>query len=141
MSQDNPSFTERLRSLDLGPIAFTLMHSDDGEGWTKERTALALAKYRDFLDLKFSDRSSEITLTADVKKVWECHVLDTQKYRQDCYNLFGHFLHFEDEGEDNEVEEQAIAGILATIEEQFDRCFDERVGIPPSLPRKNASNL
>ena len=34
-------------------------------------------------------------MNGDMDTVWHCHILQTQKYTQDCLAIFGHYLHHE----------------------------------------------
>ncbi|EHJ9985802.1 glycine-rich domain-containing protein-like [Vibrio parahaemolyticus] len=91
----NRQFARAVISLDLGAIKYKLMYPDDGEGWTQKRLDVIEARYKVFLLLigLYPDRS--IVPTKDIDSFWHAHILDTQKYREDCDYLFGKFIdHF-----------------------------------------------
>lgn len=90
------NFLEKLAGLDLEPMIFRTTHEEVGEGWTVEKADQVEIWYRQFLLLNFlyyGERS--IVPTADVDKMWHAHILDTEKYDEDCQHLFGFKLqHF-----------------------------------------------
>lgn len=88
----DPSFVEKLQQIDWGPIAFKLMHPDDGQGWSLEQATTAIDRYRKFLWLSHLHPDTPLVPTREIDQVWHCHILDTQKYREDCQQLFGHFI-------------------------------------------------
>lgn len=83
---------DAINKLDLGPIKFKLVHEDD---LPIEEVRILERQYRQFLMLVhlYSDKS--IVPTKDIDKIWHAHILDTQKYREDCQQIFGKFIdHF-----------------------------------------------
>ncbi|MFB2834494.1 glycine-rich domain-containing protein [Floridanema evergladense] len=93
LSGQHTEFRQKLKSLDLGPIAYKLMHRDEGLGWTKVRTKQAIARYLMFLILIYLYPNQPIVPTAEIDQVWHQHILDTDKYAADCQMLFGEFIH------------------------------------------------
>lgn len=89
----NPTFAEKLKSLDLRLIAQKLMYPDYGQGWTPSQVEGAIAHYKMFLHLLFLYPNSTIVPTQEIDQVWHQHILDTRKYAQDCEWLFGYFVH------------------------------------------------
>ncbi|MEL6489692.1 MAG: glycine-rich domain-containing protein-like [Cyanobacteria bacterium J06621_3] len=88
----DPKFLAALSATDFGPIAFKLMHPDDGEPWTLERATKAIEQYRRFLFLSKHYPRQRIVPSWEVDQVWHAHILDTTKYREDCDRLFGSFM-------------------------------------------------
>lgn len=82
-----------IHALDLAPIKFKLMDSEEGQGWSREYADYMEMEYKRFLTLlvKFPDAS--IAPSKDVDKFWHGHILDTLKYAEDCNKVFGYFLH------------------------------------------------
>jgi len=80
-------------ALDLAPIKMKLMHLESGEGWSALRADAVEAEYRRFLFLMNKYPDAEASPSVDVDTFWHYHILDTQKYAQDCEVLFGYFLH------------------------------------------------
>lgn len=84
-------FLQKLKQLDLSAIAYKLMHSE--EGWTKQKTTQALLRYMMFLFILNLYPNQNLVPTVEIDRVWHHHILDTQKYAQDCEELFGRFIH------------------------------------------------
>lgn len=89
---DREQLFKDLMELDLEPIKFKLMDSDEGEGWNLEVVEELEKKYRNFLLLSVTS-SDPVVPTKNVDKFWHYHILDTIKYAEDCQKLFGFFLH------------------------------------------------
>jgi len=92
LSQQSQVFLEKLESLDLEQIAQKLMHSEQVQGWTQPQLERAIAHYKIFLYLLYLYPNGAIVLTQQSEAVWRQHVLDTDKYAQDCPWLFGYFV-------------------------------------------------
>ncbi len=84
---------DRIETLDLEPIMVKLMDPIEGEGWTIEQAREVEVWYKRFLYLNavYPDRS--IVPTQDIDTFWHYHILDTQKYADDCQIAFDYFLH------------------------------------------------
>lgn len=93
MSEEFQIFLEKVRSLDLGPIAYQLTQSRLGPHWTQAKAVKAIARYLAFLYL--AERYSRLQLapSRDIDTVWHYHILDTSKYAEDCEMLFGRLIH------------------------------------------------
>ncbi|MEM9164524.1 MAG: hypothetical protein AAGC54_15855 [Cyanobacteria bacterium P01_F01_bin.4] len=92
LSTSDKAFLARLSDIDFGPIAFKLMHPEDGDGWTLERVTRAVELYRRFLFLNYLYDDRPIVPSREIDQVWHTHILDTAKYREDCDTLFGRFM-------------------------------------------------
>ena len=86
-------FREKLNALDLEPIAWQLLYSSSSQGWSFERVLRAIADYKRFLLAHYLHPDRVLAPTDDVDCVWHCHILDTQKYIDDCQWLFGRIIH------------------------------------------------
>jgi hypothetical protein len=84
---------EGVRGLDLEPIKFKLMDAAEGEGWTREFVERTEVQYRRFLALLAKYPHEPIAPGKDVDRFWHAHILDTQKYTEDCDRVFGRYLH------------------------------------------------
>ena len=93
LSGEHAEFHQKLKNLDLGPIAYKLIHRKEGLGWTKARAKQAIARYIMFLSLIYLYPNQPIVPTAEIDQVWHLHILDTGKYADDCQMLFGEFIH------------------------------------------------
>lgn len=62
-------------------------------GWSREKSSITEFNYKNFL-LLFVNHPGEIFIPdADVDEMWHAHILDTQKYMNDCQKIFGYYLH------------------------------------------------
>ncbi len=82
-----------IQALDLEPIKFKLMDTEEGQGWSREYVDEMEIAYRRFLTLSVKYPEETIAPSKDVDKFWHGHILDTMKYAEDCQNVFGYFLH------------------------------------------------
>lgn len=82
-----------IAALDLDPIKVKLMHTQSGEGWSREKADAVEFEYRRFLYLMKKYPHDQSAPLFDVDTFWHYHILDTMKYMQDCDAVFGHYLH------------------------------------------------
>ena len=87
------SLLGKVQKLDLEPIMVKLMDPDEGEGWTLKRAREMEVWYKRFLYLNGVYPNLSIVPTQDIDTFWHYHILDTQKYAEDCQIAFGYFLH------------------------------------------------
>ena len=95
-STSEPKLVERLRAiqaLDLDPIKVKIMDREEGRGWTLEQANEAERRYKQFLVLKLRYPNRSIVPSKTVDQFWHQHILDTQKYAEDCQRIFGFFVH------------------------------------------------
>ncbi|MDD2725595.1 MAG: hypothetical protein PHH59_16465 [Methylovulum sp.] len=69
------------------------MDSEGGMGWSLDFTKRVTTEYRRFLVLCKETPGLAIAPSSFVDDFWHFHILDTQKYQEDCESLFGYFLH------------------------------------------------
>lgn len=71
--------------LDLEPIVFKLTQPEDDEPGCMglQEADQQILHYRGFLVLNVLLPSATLVPTRKVDKVWHCHILDTEKYRED----------------------------------------------------------
>jgi hypothetical protein len=81
--------------------------------WTLDFTSRVCDEYRKFLTLCAKHQGMPIVPSLFVDDFWHLHILDTQKYQEDCQEYLGYFLHhfpyFGMRGEDD-AKNLAIAG-------------------------------
>ncbi len=82
-----------IQALDLEPIKFKLMDTEEGQGWSREYVEQMAIAYKRFLTLSVKYPEETIAPSKDVDKFWHGHILDTMKYAEDCQNVFGYFVH------------------------------------------------
>ena len=91
--KSNISFEKFNAELDLEPIIFSLTRREDGASWSVEKSRLMEKWYRRFLYLGYLYPGQSVVPTKNLDIFWHTHILDTQKYVDDCKNLFGHYFH------------------------------------------------
>ena len=84
---------KRINAIDLSPIIFKLVESDDGPQWSVHKALTIEKAYRVFLYLHLAFPNDEIVPTREVDEFWHQHILDSEKYFLDCQHTFGHYLH------------------------------------------------
>ena len=87
------SFDEFNSRLDLESIVFSLTQREDGPGWTLRKSRLLEKWYRRFLYLISLYPNYGLVPTKELDTFWHTHILDTQKYMDDCQRLFGRYFH------------------------------------------------
>lgn len=124
LSEVDSTFLENLKATDFGPIAFKLMNPDDGPGWTLEQVTRGIEQYRRFLMLKHFYPHTSIVPTREIDKVWHCHILDTEKYREDCQKLFDQYLdHFPYLGIRDEADRENLDKSFNETQSLFEELF------------------
>lgn len=82
--------------LDLEPIKFKMIKSAEEKGEkVKDLSELDVTEiyYKLFLLKRYFEPSKRISPSCSVDAMWHTHILDTQKYAEDCDFLFGEFVH------------------------------------------------
>lgn len=82
-----------LTGLDLEPIMVKVMDEEEGLGWSLDYTKRVAAEYEKYLILCKELPEEALVPSAAVDDFWHFHILDTQKYQEDCQMYFGYFLH------------------------------------------------
>jgi len=70
-----------------------MQNSEEGEGYTDEQVNLAEQEYKRFLTLLELYPEHAIVPNKLMDIFWHYHILDTQKYHDDCKRVFGGYLH------------------------------------------------
>jgi hypothetical protein len=129
---DVRTFIGKLSQLDLQPIAYKLMYSNE-EKWNTQQTKQAISCYRMFLLLVYLYPNSQLVPNQEIDKVWHYHILDTMKYVQDCEMLFGRFIHhFPYFGEQGKIDRHN----LQTAFDQTQVLFQEHFGTSMNILNK-----
>lgn len=89
------STTEQLAlsELDLEPMIIKAMDSEEGHGWSFVFACQVAEEYRRFLILCLAYPDEPIVPSKHVDDFWHLHILDTQKYMEDCNQFLGYMLH------------------------------------------------
>ena len=79
--------------LDLEPIIIKAMDAEEGRGWSFSFACRVAEEYRKFLCLCLENPDEPIVPSGLVDDFWHLHILDTQKYMDDCHQYLGYLLH------------------------------------------------
>ena len=80
-----------IRNLDLSAVRERLVHK---KGWTGAHADRLIEEYREYLALVYFHPGEELVPpTQEIDDVWHEHILDTQRYSDDCRVVFGRFIH------------------------------------------------
>lgn len=82
-----------IQEIDLEPIMVKLIDKEEGLGWSLEFTKKIEKEYKKYLTLCLENPDFPVVPSTYVDNFWHYHILDTQKYQEDCENIFGYFLH------------------------------------------------
>ena len=67
------------------------------QGWAKEAVDIMENEYRKFLALsaalEFIKSESVVVPNRTIDLFWHAHIMDTEKYHDDCNSVFGHYFH------------------------------------------------
>ncbi len=118
------TFLSQLNSLDLQLVAHKLMSSSDGYQWTEPQLEMAILRYKMFLYIKYHYSHLKLVPTKEIDEVWHAHILvDTERYIQDCQNLYGYILHHRDTGNTDESQSQSQETAFAVTQKLFEELF------------------
>lgn len=92
-SQSFCQFLSNIQSIDFGSLTYQLMYCRTAPQWTHNQTTRSIARYLMFLYLVDCYSNLQLVPPDDIDRVWHHHILDTQKYAEDCQQLFGYFIH------------------------------------------------
>ncbi len=84
------AFRDKLNNLSLETVAYKLMFS---QGWTPEKTQVAINRYKLFLYLKSVYPATPLVPTSEIDAVWHAHIqVNLHQYIHDTNYLFGYTL-------------------------------------------------
>ena len=117
-------------TLNLEPIIIKAMDSAEGHGWDFTFACRVAAEYRRFLTLCLQNPEAAIVPSNLVDDFWHLHILDTQKYAEDCAHFLGFFLHhFPYFGMRGEKDAENLAASWENTKVLYERDFGEK---PPA---------
>src|SRR5262249_40432374 len=87
------TFTRPLAEMDLEPVMVKAMDPEEGYGWTLDFTVAIAEEYRRYLTLCVENPDIPVVPSNFVDDFWHLHILDTEKYQEDCQEYLGFFLH------------------------------------------------
>ena len=130
-STEFQTFLQKVRLLDLKPLAAQLMHTQPQRSCRS--IMRAIADYLEFLYLVDRHPHSRLVPTIEVDEVWHHHILDTRKYAEDCQTLFGRFIHHAPHtGVYNEEARLAQLRAFALTQALYRHYFGRTIGAVPS---------
>jgi hypothetical protein len=104
--------------IDLAPINRLLQHENPAF-WTDATIRETEANYRLLLALNLLYPSEHLVVNKILDDYWHQHILDTRKYAEDCYRIFGEFLHhypyFGTEGEDDKQQNREAFAVTQQL--------------------------
>ena len=143
---------EKVNKIDLSLINKILQY-ENPTFWTENVLTETEASYRKFLVLNFLYPSETIVVNKILDDYWHQHILDTEKYADDCQKFFGYFLHhypyFGINGEeDKQKNREGFASTQQLWEETFNSpmtntttlTLDKVLGIYDTNPREVDKN-
>jgi hypothetical protein len=86
-------FMDDINAIDFTMVKLKIQDKEEGFGWTALQCEDAELEYKKFLALKRTYPEKEIVPNKQVDLFWHQHILDTQKYAEDCEIIFGYFMH------------------------------------------------
>jgi hypothetical protein len=86
-------FMDDINAMDFKMIKLKLQDKEEGQGWTIKQCNEAEKEYKRFLALKRTYPDKDIVPHKVLDHFWHQHILDTEKYAEDCELVFGRFLH------------------------------------------------
>jgi hypothetical protein len=92
MSTPRPVSLNKAWAIELSEVEHFLTEYEAGPQLLPRYVAKAIELYRMFLALKSIHWEQRLVPSEPVDEVWHCHILMTQKYRDDCQFLFGMYL-------------------------------------------------
>lgn len=109
-----------LPELDLDKVVKKTAKKND---WSKEQAQEAEMQYRGFLKAIMMENGGSFVPTYEIDEIWHNHILDTQKYGEDCHKLFGQMLHHEPSYGDDEQENNFLKRMASKTQEFFKENF------------------
>lgn len=128
----NTDIVERLptkiASMDFTRLRQKLMDPAEGEGLSISDLDLAEREYRRFLALHSAFPTAPLVPNRLIDVFWHAHILDTQRYSDDCKNLFGYVLHHDPYmGIDGTESQKELSRMFAATKS----LYEERFGAYP----------
>ena len=112
----------QIDALDFTLLKRKLTHPVQGEGWSSESAERVEAEYKRYLKITLKYPDERVSPSIDVDKFWHAHILDTQRYVEDCQSIFGYFLHhypYAGMNGDEDAQHEAAGKMDAIYEREF----------------------
>lgn len=117
-------FIDDIMCLDFTMIKRKLQDKEEGKGWPMEECEQIEIDYKYFLALKRRYPEKDIVPHRNLDSFWHQHILDTQKYHDDCILIFGYFVHhFPYFGMNGQVDAQNLSDAFEETKKLHKRHF------------------
>jgi hypothetical protein len=93
LDKSSSLITRDIECLDFTMVKIKLQDIEEGQGWSSDLCDEAEIEYKKFLALKREYPHKEIVPNHIIDIFWHQHILDTEKYFEDCERVFGYYLH------------------------------------------------
>lgn len=107
MSDPLGTIKSQISTLDFSMI---IKKMTKAQGWKQKHAVMAVQQYKRMLFLwkKYGDHEN-LPPSEEIDEVWHNHILDTDKYQEDCQVIFGQYLrHYPYFGMDNKSNTQDL---------------------------------
>ena len=123
--------------MDFSMVKRKLTDPEEGLAWNSQKCDQVEKDYKRFLFLKRTYPDIDIVPNKLVDSFWHYHILDTQKYAEDCELLFGYFVHhypyFGMNGDEKDLEDA-----FQKTSELYEYHFGEILDDSPSKCKRTA---
>lgn len=107
---------QHIQQLDLSYIVKTMCSENYTlPRWTLPDAAHCCELYKNFLFLNKKHPGKSLVPTREIDEFWHNHILHTQKYVNDCLQIFGHYFHHQPASPDEDPA-HLVQGFLMTKE-------------------------
>lgn len=117
------TITLSIAELDFSRMKQKLLDPEEGVDLNTTEIDLAEQEYRKFLALHLACPDIPLVPNRLVDLMWHAHILDTQRYVENCKSIFGHVMHYDPyvwiDGPDSVRE-------LETLFEETRRAYERR---------------
>jgi hypothetical protein len=126
-------FMDDISNIDFTMVKRKLQDKEEGQGWSVDQCTEAEQEYKRFLAMKRSYPELDVVPNNMVDTFWHQHILDTEKYAEDCESIFGYFLHhYPYFGMNGDQDEQNLYNAFEETKQLYSYHFDtDYVGAKP----------
>lgn len=118
------SLPRLIAELDFSRMRQKLLDPKEGIGLTVAELDQAESEYRRFLALHHFYPHEPLVPSRLVDQIWHAHILDTQRYSEDCIRLFGHMLHHDPYmGIDGDASARELDALFERTRATYERHF------------------
>ena len=96
------SFSNKMLSLNAETKNLLKSRLKRLKNWSEEKVTRGVDAYEQFLKLKAAlkdYKATKLSPTTLIEEVWHLHVMDTQRYANDCFQFCGEVIHHDIDGD------------------------------------------